>query len=342
VTNETGNYVLASLPIGPYMLEASLPGFKSYVQSGIVLQVDESPIINVVLQVGQVSEQVEVQANAGLVETQRTAIGQVVTNKQIAELPLNGRDPHELIFLAGMALTPGVGSMNSIRNYPTVVVSVAGGNGDGVAYLLDGAMWQDPYNSLSLPLPFPDALQEFKVETSAMQAQFGFHATATVNAVTRSGGNQLHGSLFEFVRNYLFNARDAFAATRDTYKRNQFGGVIGGPIIKDKLFFFGGYQRTSLRSDGTQFTNFIPNAAALQGDFTSLASAECNKGGAKTLSPALGFAGNKIDPSKLNPVAVAIMKTFPVTNDPCGRIAFARVANQDEDQYVSKIDYNLS
>ena len=144
VTNETGNYVLASLPIGPYMLEASLPGFKSYVQSGIVLQIDESPIINVVLQVGQVSEQVEVQANAGLVETQRTAIGQVVTNKQIAELPLNGRDPHELIFLAGMATTPGIGSMNSIRNYPTVVVSVAGGNGDGVSYLLDGSIWQDP------------------------------------------------------------------------------------------------------------------------------------------------------------------------------------------------------
>ena len=132
VTNETGNYVLASLPLGPYMLEASLPGFKSYVQSGIVLRVDDSPTINVVLQIGEVSEQIEVQANAGLVETQRTAIGQVVTTQQIAELPLNGRDPHELIFLAGMALTPGVGSMNSIRNYPTVVVSVAGGNGDGV------------------------------------------------------------------------------------------------------------------------------------------------------------------------------------------------------------------
>src|SRR5438093_5487230 len=268
VTNETGSYGLASLPIGPYMLEASLPRFKSYVQSGIVLQLDESPIINVVLQVGQVSEQVEVQANAGLVETQRTAIGQVVTNKQIAELPLNGRDPHELIFLAGMATTPGIGSMNSIRNYPTVVVSVAGGNGDGVPYLLDGSIWQDPYNSLSMSLPFPDALQEFKVETSAMRAQYGFHATATVNAVTKSGSNEFHGDLFEFVRNAILNARDAFAAERDTDKRNQFGGVIGGPIKKDKLFFFGGYQRTSLRSDGIQNTAFIPTPAALNGDFT--------------------------------------------------------------------------
>src|SRR5438309_606308 len=346
VTNETGNYVLASLPIGPYMLEASLPGFKSYVQSGIVLQLDESPIINVVLQVGQVSEQVEVQANAGLVETQRTAIGQLVTNKQIAELPLNGRDPHELIFLAGMATTPGIGSMNSIRNYPTVVVSVAGGNGDGVSYLLDGSIWQDPYNSLSMPLPFPDALQEFKVETSAMQAQYGFHATATVNVVTRSGSNEFHGDLFEFVRNYKFNACDAFAKQRDTYKRNQFGGVIGGPILRDKLFFFGGYQRTSLRSDGVQNTAFIPTPAALAGDFTDLASPACNSGklinGTGLLPASLGFVNNKISPSSLNPVAVNIARTFPVTDNPCGRTLYGLVANQDEDQVVAKVDYTIS
>src|SRR3989441_3468707 len=342
VSNETGNYVLASLPLGPYMLEAALPGFKTYLQSGIVLQVDASPIINVVLQVGQVSEQVEVQANAALVETQRTAIGQVVTNQQIAELPLNGRDPHELIFLAGMALTPGVGSMNSIRNYPTVVVSVAGGNGDGVSYLLDGSIWQDPYNSLSMPLPFPDALQEFKVETSAMPAQYGFHATATVNAVTKSGSNEFHGDLFEFVRNAIFNARDAFAAERDTVKRNQFGGVIGGPIKKDKLFFFGGYQRTSLRSDGIQNTAFIPTPAALNGDFTALASPACNSGRQVNLPSNLGFVDNKISPSALNPVAVKIAKTFPVSNDPCGRTLYGLVANQDEDLVTSKVDYTIS
>jgi len=342
VTNETGNYLLASLPLGPYMLEASLPGFKSYVQTGIVLQVDDSPTINVVLQVGQISEQVEVQANAALVETQRTAIGQVVTNQQIAELPLNGRDPHELIFLAGMATVPGNGSMNSIRNYPTVVVSVAGGNGDGVSYLLDGTMWQDPYNSLSMPLPFPDALQEFKVETSAMQAQYGFHATATVNAVTRSGTNEFHGNLFEFVRNYKFNARDAFAKQRDTYKRNQFGGVIGGPIKKDKLFFFGGYQRTSLRSDGIQNTAFVPTPAAIAGDFTALASAACNNGTPKTLPASFGFVDNKISQSLLNPVAVNLAKTLPVSNDPCGRTLYGLVKNQDEDQYVAKLDYTIS
>src|SRR5436309_2051692 len=342
VTNETGNYVLASLPLGPYMLEAGLPGFKAYVQTGIVLQVDANPTINVVLQVGQVSEQVEVQADAGLVETRTTAIGHVVTNQEVAEMPLNGRDPHELIFLAGMATYPGQGSMNSIRNYPTVVVSVAGGNGDGVSYLLDGSIWQDPYNSLSMPLPFPDALQEFKVETSAMPAQYGFHATATVNAVTKSGSNEFHGDLFEFVRNAIFNARDAFAAERDTYKRNQFGGVIGGPIKKDKLFFFGGYQRTSLRSDGIQNTAFIPTPAALNGDFTALASPACNNGTPKTMPASLGFVNNKISPSLLNPVAVNVARTFPVTDNPCGRTLYGLVANQDEDQVVAKVDYTIS
>src|SRR5437870_2195660 len=342
VTNETGNYVLASLPLGPYMLEAGLPGFKAYVQTGIVLQVDANPTINVVLQVGQVSEQVEVQADASLVETRTTALGHVVTNQEAAEMPLNGRDPHELIFLAGMATYPGQGSMNSIRNYPTVVVSVAGGNGDGVSYLLDGSIWQDPYNSLSLPLPFPDALQEFKVETSAMPAQYGFHATATVNAVTKSGTNQFHGDLFEFVRNGILNARDAFALKRDTLKRNQFGGVIGGPIKKDKLFFFGGYQRTSLRSDGVQNTAFIPTPAMLSGDFTAIASAACNNGTPKIMPSSLGFVDNKISPSLLNPVAVNVAKTFPVTNNPCGRTLYGRVADQDEDLVTAKIDDTIS
>src|SRR5712691_3293671 len=342
VTNETGNYVLASLPVGPYMLEAGLPGFKSYVQTGIVLQVDASPVINVVLQVGQTSEQIEVQADAGLVETRTTAIGQVVTNQQVAEMPLNGRDAHELIFLAGMANYPGQGSMNSIRNYPTVVVSVAGGNGDGVSYLLDGSIWQDPYNSLSLPLPFPDALQEFKVETSARPAEYGFHATATVNAVTKSGTNDFHGDLFEFVRNGDLNARDAFALKRDTLKRNQFGGTLGGPILKDKLFFFGGFQRTSLRSDGVQNTAFIPTPAALAGDFTDLTSPACNRGRQITLPASLGFANNKISPSALNPIAVNVAKTLPVSNDPCGRTLYGLVANQDENLVVSKVDYTIS
>src|SRR5438445_4329689 len=137
VTNETGNYVLASLPLGPYMLEASLPGFKSYVQTGIVLQVDASPTINVVLQVGQVTEQVEVQANAALVETHSSGLGTVMDNQRVVELPLNGRNVTELVFLAGMANVGGSGFLNSVRNYPTVMISVAGGIATCTAYNFD-------------------------------------------------------------------------------------------------------------------------------------------------------------------------------------------------------------
>src|SRR6202453_614801 len=192
-TGADGAYVLPNLPIGPYQIEVTKEGFSRYVQTGIVLQVDSNPTVDAPMQVGAASAVVSVEANAAEVETRSTAIGSVVTNQQVAEMPLNGRDPHELIFLAGMATFPGAGSINTVRNYPTVVVSVAGGNGDGVTYLLDGTMWQNPYNSLSLPLPFPDALQEFKVETSAMPAQYGFHSTATVNAVTKSGNNEYPG-----------------------------------------------------------------------------------------------------------------------------------------------------
>src|SRR4029077_13192476 len=123
-----------------------------------------------------------------------------------------------------------------------------GGRGPDLSYLLDGGNHNDPFNNLNLPLPFPDALQEFKVETSALPAQYGHHSAGAVNIVTKSGTNEFHGDAFEFVRNYKFNARDFFALGRDTIKRNQFGGTAGGPIRKNKLFFFAGYQDTILRA----------------------------------------------------------------------------------------------
>jgi hypothetical protein len=329
-----GGYVLPNLPIGPYLLEVTKEGFTKYVQSGIVLQVDTNPNIDVPLQVGAVSEQVIVEASAAQVETRTTSIGQVVDNQRIMEMPLNGRDVHELIFLAGMARFPGTASLQSVRNYPTVVVAVAGGAPDSVSYNLDGVIHQDPYNNLSLPLPFPDAVQEFKVETSAIPPQYGYHSTATVNAVTKSGTNQFHGDLFEFLRNGDLNARDFFAKTRDTLKRNQFGGTVGGPVKKDKLFFFGGYQRTSLRSDSAQNTTFIPTQAMATGDFSAI----------KTPLPAsLGFMpGNQISPGLLSSVALNILKTIPPASDPTGRTLYGLVAKQDEDLVNAKVDYQVN
>src|SRR5437016_9082108 len=313
VSNETGNYVLASLPLGPYMLEAGLPGFRTYVQSGIVLQVNASPEINIVLQVGQVTDQVEVQANAALVETHSSGLGTVVDNQRVVELPLNGRNVTELVFLAGMANVGGSGFLNSVRNYPTVMISVAGGISNWTAYNFDGVAHNDAYNSLNLPLPFPDALQEFKVESSALQAQYAVHASPNVKVITKSGTNDFHGDAFEFVRNGIFNARDFFAPKRDTLKRNQFGGTVGGPIVKNKLFFFGGYQGTVQRSEPTQNTAYVPTPAMLQGDFSTFASTLCQGPNPKTLAASQGFVNNRISPALFSPAALKVEARLPQT-----------------------------
>lgn len=337
-----GMYVITNLPIGPYQLEISKEGFSKYVQSGIVLQVDANPTVDANLKVGSVSEQVEVQADAALVETRSTGVGTVVDNQRVLEMPLNGRNATELIFLAGMAnVGTNVGSINSVRNYPTVVVSVAGGIGNGVTYLLDGANHNDAANNLNLPLPFPDALQEFKVETSALPAQYGYHSAAAVNAVTKSGTNEFHGDLFEFLRNGDLNARDYFATARDTLKRNQFGGVIGGPIRRDKLFFFAGWQDTITKSTPPSSIAYVPTQAMLDGDFSAFASAACN-GTQKNLPASLGFVNNQISPSALNPAALIIDKRLPIATNPCGQVTYGLLTNQTENLGVARIDYQKS
>src|SRR5881409_2632917 len=179
VTNESGFYVLSNLALGPYRLEATLPGFRSFVQSGIVLQVNGSPVINLILEVGQVTEQVEVQANAALVETRSSSVGQVVENARILELPLNGRNVTDLITLGGAAVQTDIPMP---KNYAgSNFISTAGGLGFGVEYTLDGAKHVNFISGTSVQLPFPDALQEFKIETSGMSAQHG--ASASVAGV---------------------------------------------------------------------------------------------------------------------------------------------------------------
>jgi hypothetical protein len=340
-TGADGGYVLTSLPIGPYTLEVTKEGFAKYVQTGIVLQVSSAPTIDVSLKLGSVTEQVQVEANAALVETQSTGVGGVIENQRILELPLNGRNAAELVVLAGAAVSlPGNLSSRSMQG--SLAISVAGGQSSGVAYQLDGALHNNPFDNFNLPLPFPDALQEFKVETSALTAQNGIHAGASVNAVTKAGTNEFHGDLFEFVRNGKFNARNFFAARRDTLKRNQFGGTVGGPILKNKLFFFGGYQGTRTRSDPAELTTFIPTAQMQAGDFTAFASPSCNAGRQLTLSPARGFVNNRISPSLLDKAALTISSKLPPTSDPCGKILYGAITQQNEYQLVTKVDYQLS
>src|SRR5215467_11334100 len=268
VTNETGSFVLPNLAIGPYRLEAALPGFRTFLQTGIVLEVNSNPTINVTMEVGQVSEQVEVQADAAIVETRNVGVGKVMENARVMDLPLNGRNMIDLLALAPAATpAPIVDGTGGRDPFSKGNVSVAGGLNTGINYTLDGAYHNNPYDNGYMSMPFPDALQEFKVETGATGVQTGVKSSGSVSLVTKSGTNELHGDLFEFVRNGKFNARNAFATKRDSIKRNQFGGTIGGPIKENKLFFFAGYQGTTTRQDPSDTQSFIPTPAILAGDW---------------------------------------------------------------------------
>jgi hypothetical protein len=192
-----------------------------------------------------------------------------------------------------------------------------------------------------LLLPFPDALQEFKVETSAVPAQYGFHAAGFVNVVTKTGTNEFHGSLFEFVRNRMFNARNTFASAKDPLKRNQFGGVLGGPIVKSKLFYFGGLQTTLQRTDSQGTQAYIPTPQMLAGDWTAYASAQCQSGGAVSLRAP--FVNNRIDPALYSKPSLEVLKRLNTTTlDACGRVSFGRRTNQDEYIPIGKVDWQIS
>ena len=340
-TGADGTFTLTNLPVGPYQLKVVLQGFNTYVRDGIVLQVGSSPEVAVTLALGAISEQVTVTANTTLVETKSTGVGQVIDNQRVMELPLNGRQATELIFLSGLATSAPAGDLNTNKNFPTVTISVAGGQANGITYIMDGGTHNDPFNNLNLPTPFPDALQEFKVETSSLPARYGHHAASAVNLVTKSGTNALHGNAFDFVRNYHFNARNFFAPARDSLKRNQFGGTVGGPVIKDRLFFFEGYQGRIEESNPPTSTSFVPTAAMLAGDFTQVTAASCS-GRQITLSSAAGFVNNRIDPSLFNPVALNILQHIPVSSDPCGRLQYGIPNNNTEHQNLSRADYTIS
>src|SRR6266545_6703905 len=182
-TDEKGTYLLTNLPTGPYRLEAMLQGFRTYAQTGIVLQVAATPSINVVLGIGSLEETVSVEAAAPLVDVRSAGISDVVDNERILELPLNGRNAAELVLSVGAAVQTG---SVSARGMPGGInISVAGGLSTGVGYSLDGAQHNNPQQNVNFPLPFPDALQEFRVATSGLTAQNGFHSGASVNAIVK-------------------------------------------------------------------------------------------------------------------------------------------------------------
>jgi hypothetical protein len=341
-TSADGVYIFTNLPVGPYQLKVTLQGFNSYVRDGIVLQVGSNPEVNVTLSLGTLSEQVTVTANTSLVETKNTGVGQVIDNQRVMELPLNGRQATELIFLSGLATSAPAGDLNTNKNFPTVTISVAGGQANGITYIMDGGTHNDPFNNLNLPTPFPDALQEFKVETSALPARYGHHAASAVNLVTKSGSNQMHGGGFEFLRNYRFNARNFFAAQKDSLNRNQFGGTLGGPILRNRTFFFGAYQGRVERSNPPTAISYVPTQAMLNGDFRQITSPACNAGRQVTLTGPFAGLNNTIDPAKLSSVALNFLKHVPVSTDPCGKLQYGIPNNNTEHQGLGKIDHTFN
>jgi hypothetical protein len=344
-TDPSGNYVFPNLPVGPYTLEVRANGFKDYLQTGIVLVVNNNIQVNVTLQVGSISEKVEVVGATSLVETKENSVSSVIQQQAINDLPLNGRQATQLILSLGAASYGDSGDTGSKTFYSATRISVAGGQSNGTAYLLDGGDNTDAMSNVNMPFPFPDALQEFSIETSAVSSRFGTHPGATVNVVTKSGANQFHGDMFDYLRNGDLNARNFFSTTgHDTLKRNQFGGTAGGRIIRDKLFFFGGYQGTRNRSNPPQSITHIPTAAMLAGDFSTIAGAGCqsNNKGIQLLNPTTKapFANNQIPVSLLDPVAVAVTKFLPISSaDPCGKVTFAIPVTGDEDQWIGRVDW---
>jgi hypothetical protein len=343
-TDDHGLYILPDLPVGPWEIRVTVNGFKTYTQSGIILQVGNNVQINAPMEIGSLSESVKVTAAAGMVETRDNAVSQVIDQARIVDLPLNGRQPTQLILLAGAANSAPNGELISTKTFfSSVNISVAGSEISGINYLLDGGDNNDSLWNVNLPIPFPDALQEFSVDVSGLPAEYGSHPGGVVNAVTRSGTNDLHGDLFEFLRNGDVNARNFFAATHDSLKRNQFGGTVGSKIIRDKLFFFGGFQGTFNRSDPPSTVSYVPTAAVLNGDFSTIDGSGCTSSGiGKTIyDPNNGapFPNDQIPVSRLNPQSLKLLTYLPAAQTPCGKVTYGIPLTGDEDQGIGRVDW---
>jgi hypothetical protein len=351
VTGTSGNYVFPNLPVGPYKLAAKLSGFSPFEQTGIVLAVGDTRSVNVTMKVGGLSETVRVQADAALVETRSVNVGTVVSQEQIVDLPLNGRSVLQLIVLSGSAVENT--TLTDNRQYPNAVaISVAGGTGNSTMYLVDGGYNNDPQNNTGNPMPFPDALQEFKTENGVRNARYGMSTGATVNAVTKSGTNAFHGNAFDFVRDHHVNSIRYFEQKEhgglgrdDGLKRNQAGGTFGGPIVRDRLFFFAGTQITNTRIAPLAADQTVPTAEVRAGDFTRIMSAACRGGTARTLGAP--YVNNRVDPSLYHAISLRMMSMLPLPDpsidvDGCGRYVLQIPNNSDEQQYIGRSDYQMT
>ena len=274
-SDNTGSYLLKPVMPGQYSLTINAKGFAVYVQRGIVITANQYATQDVHLRIASASnEVVTVTADAELINTTSAELGSTVNEAAISGLPLDGRDPSSLVLLAPgtvNVLNHGGEGIQTGFSFPTETgASASGGRQGSTFYMLDGVTNMDNYNLLTSTFPNADATQEFKVITSNYGAQYGFAPGAVVSVATKSGSNEFHGGAFWYVRNNAMNATDWFSHSVDTLRRNQYGFFAGGPIKKDKLFFFGNYQGTKIIWNSTNTLTTTPTAAMLTGDFSGL------------------------------------------------------------------------
>jgi len=325
-TNEVGFFRTPPVAVGAYQVTAEQDGFKRVVRSGVTLQVDQTAVVNITLEVGGVAETVEVVGEAPLVDTTSATVGTVVENRRIQELPLNGRNA-----LALVMLTPGVRSPMgpaysgfADRGTNMAVISINNGPTAMNDQLLDGnhnvLSWM---SDVSIP-PAVDAVEEFKVQSGSMSAEFGYTAGGVINLVTKSGTNAFRGTVYEFLRNDKFDARNTFADRKPKLRYNQFGGSLGGPVRRDKTFFFSNLEEYRLRQGSPAITT-VPTARERTGDFSKTQSANgdlipiydpattrANPSGSGVVRDL--FVGNRIPTARLDPVSQNMLVLYPLPN----------------------------
>lgn len=330
LTSDSGDFELPLLPItGSYTLKATRTGFQTQQINGIVLQVDQQARFDIKLTVGNVSEKIEVAESAPLINTDNATVGQVIDNKTIVELPLNGRNFTQLA-----TLTPGAiqGSPGSNTGFTTI--SINGGQAPKTEFLLDGISNQEQlYNGVQFT-PSVDAIQEFKVEGNAFSAEYG-RGDAVINATIKAGTNRFRGVLWEFLRNDALDARNFFDNGKSPYRQNQFGGTLGGPIIRNKTFFFVNYEGTRIARGLTSNTP-VPSAAQRSGDFSGL--------GRQLRDPRTGapLAGNQIPSGLIDPSTAYFLQFVPLPNTGTGNFVYGAPFNSNTHQGNIRVDHRFS
>jgi hypothetical protein len=356
-TDASGFYAFPQLSVGNYQLQVQMGGFEKFVQTGVELAVGQSGLANVALKIGSTSDEVRVSGNVPLVDTATATDNQLIGQQQAVELPLNGRDSQDLLNLAAGTVNMAryVSPVNGQGGlYPDeATYAVNGSFRDTVNYQMDGVDHNDTYLNTSLPFPNPDAIQEFALQSANFSAEYGNAAGGIVNIVTKSGSNQFHGSAFEFYRDAYFNAKNWFSHLPNQLHRNQFGGAVGGPIMRDKLFFFATYQGTKNRSSNSSVTTYVPTAQERMGDFTDLpTTGSCAVASLidpvtkAKLTQTSTVDNRKFSASELDPSAQALLKYIPLPNPTAAdgtcvtALHYQGLATvYDDEQTMGKLDY---